>query len=63
MKPLMIIHADNDRSVPIDNAMLMVDALKKAEAEHVFHHSTNLGHMGIIQQVIDWALEFIEAHP
>ena len=60
-KPLLIIHADNDRSVPIDNALLMVDALKKADAEHVFHHSKDMGHMQITQQVIDWSLEFIEA--
>lgn len=59
-KPLLIIHADNDRSVPIENALLMVDALKKSGAKHAFHHSKDLGHMGIIQQVIDWSLEFIE---
>ena len=30
MKPLLILHSDNDRSVPIPNALLMVEALKKA---------------------------------
>ncbi len=60
MKPLMIIHSDNDRSVPIANAMLMVDALNKAGVKHVFHHSKDLGHMGIIPQVIEWSQEFIK---
>ncbi len=32
-KPLLILHSDNDRSVPIDNALLMVEALKKAGSE------------------------------
>jgi acetyl esterase/lipase len=60
IKPLMIIHSDNDRSVPIPNALLMVEALKKADAEFVFHHSKDLGHMGIIPEVIEWSLEFIK---
>jgi acetyl esterase/lipase len=60
MKPLMIIHSDNDRSVPIANAMLMVDALKKAGVKHVFRHSKDLGHMGIIPEVIEWTQEFIK---
>ncbi len=62
MKPLMIMHSDNDRSVPIDNALLMVEALKKAEAPHRFHHYPDLGHMGIIEEVVDRSLEFIEEH-
>lgn len=61
MTPILIIHADNDRSVPIDNALLMVEALKKAGAEHVFHHSEDMGHMQIVPQVIAWTREFIEA--
>jgi len=60
MKPIMIIHSDNDRSVPIDNALLMVDALKKAKAKHVFHRYPTAGHMGITQEVIDRTLEFIK---
>ena len=61
MKPLMILHSDNDRSVPIANALLMVDALKKAEVEHVFHRYPSAGHMGITEEVIKRTLEFIEA--
>ena len=61
MKPLMILHSDNDRSVPIENALLMVDALKKMEADHVFHRYPSAGHMGITEEVIKRSLEFIEA--
>jgi acetyl esterase/lipase len=60
MKPLLILHSDNDRSVPIDNALLMVDALEKAAAEHTFHRYPDKGHMGITDEVIQRALEFIE---
>lgn len=58
--PLLIIHADNDRSVPIDNALLMVETLQKAGAEHRFHRYDDAGHMGITEEVIRRAREFIE---
>ena len=57
--PLLIIHADNDRSVPIDNALGMVDALKRAGAVHTFHRSPDAGHMGITNEVIRLARDFI----
>ena len=37
MKPLLVIHSDNDKSVPIENALLMVEALKKAGVDFTFH--------------------------
>jgi acetyl esterase/lipase len=58
-KPLLIMHSDNDRSVPIANALLMVEALEKAGARHRFHRYPEMGHMGINQEVIDRSLEFI----
>lgn len=58
-KPLLIMHSDNDRSVPIDNALSMVDALKKVGAEHTFHRYPDAGHMGITDEVIRRAREFI----
>jgi acetyl esterase/lipase len=58
-KPLLVLHSDNDQSVPIDNALLMVDALKKADATHVFHRYPKMGHMGINDEVIARSLEFI----
>ncbi len=60
MVPLLILHSDNDRSVPIDNALMMVEALKNAEAPHVFHRYPDMGHMGINDEVIQRAREFIE---
>ncbi len=58
-KPLLIMHSDNDRSVPIANALLMVEALQQAEARHTFHRYPEMGHMGINQEVIDKSLAFI----
>jgi len=60
MVPLMILHSDNDRSVPIANALLMVDALKKAGAPHTFHRYPDQGHMGITDEVIERTFEFIK---
>lgn len=60
MKPLLVIHADNDRSVPIENALGMIDALKKAGATHTFHRYPTAGHMGITPEVIKRSLAFIE---
>ena len=60
MKPILIIHSDNDRSVPIENALGMVEALKKAGAKHVFHRYPDKGHMGITEEVIERSLEFIK---
>jgi alpha-L-fucosidase 2 len=59
-RPLLILHSDNDQSVPIENALLMVEALKKAGAPHVFHRYPDMGHMGINAEVILRAREFIE---
>ncbi|MBI5761023.1 MAG: prolyl oligopeptidase family serine peptidase [Planctomycetales bacterium] len=59
-KPLLVIHSDNDRSVPIANALIMVAALEKAGARHVFHRYPELGHMQIIPEVIDKSLAFIK---
>jgi dipeptidyl aminopeptidase/acylaminoacyl peptidase len=59
-KPMLIMHSDNDRSVPIANALTMVAALEKAGARHVFHRYPEMGHMGINQEVIDKSLAFIK---
>jgi acetyl esterase/lipase len=62
-KPLLILHSDNDKSVPIENALLMVEALKKAGATFQFHRYPEMGHMGINDEVIQKARAFIEAAP
>jgi len=60
MKPVLIMHSDNDRSVPIANALEMIDVLKMAGAPYVFHRYPTMGHMGINQEVIDKSLAFIK---
>ena len=60
MKPLLVIHSDDDQSVPIDNALLMVKRLKEADAPYTFHRDRAAGHMGITDQVIARSLEFIQ---
>jgi acetyl esterase/lipase len=60
-KPLLILHSDNDQSVPIDNALEMINVLQSTEARHKFHRYPDMGHMGINQEVIDRSLEFIES--
>ncbi|MGE0375395.1 MAG: alpha/beta hydrolase fold domain-containing protein [Planctomycetaceae bacterium] len=62
MKPILILHSDNDQSVPIDNALGMVEALKAAGAKHVFHRYPDMGHMGINEEVIARTREFIDQH-
>lgn len=59
-KPHLVLHSDNDPSVPIDNALLMVDALRKAGALHVFQRYPKMGHMGINEEVIKQSLDFIK---
>ncbi len=59
-KPLLILHSDNDRSVPIENAVLMVETLKKAGARHTFHRYPTAGHLQVTDEAIKRALEFIE---
>ncbi len=59
-KPLLVLHSDNDRSVPIANALAMVEALRKADAPHTFHRYPDMGHMGINQEVIDKSLALIK---
>ena len=60
MKPILILHSDNDRSVPIENALLMVEALKEAGASHTFHRYPSAGHMQVTEEVIAQALKFIK---
>ena len=60
IRPILILHSDNDRSVPISNALLMVDALKTAGAAYTFRRYPTAGHMQVTDEVIARAREFIE---
>ena len=59
-RPQLILHSDDDRSVPIEQATDMVAALEKAGAPHQFVHYTDRGHMLIDDEIIAQARAFIE---
>ncbi len=58
-RPTLIIHSDDDKSVPIGQAVAMVERLKNAGVRHRFVHYTDRGHMGITEEVIKEARAFI----
>lgn len=60
IKPLLVIHSDDDRSVPIKQALDMAETLDKAKARFKFVHYKDKGHMGITDDVIKEARAFIE---
>jgi acetyl esterase/lipase len=59
-KPLLIIHSDDDKSVPIQQAVDMAQALEKAKAHSRFVHYKDKGHMGITKDVIQETRAFID---
>ena len=59
MKPLLVIHSDDDKSVPVQQAADMVGKLKAAGVQHRYVHFTDRGHMGITEEVIKEARAFI----
>jgi predicted amidohydrolase YtcJ/pimeloyl-ACP methyl ester carboxylesterase len=58
-RPILVIHSDDDRSVPIQQAVDFSEALKKAGVQTRFTHYTDKGHMGITEDVIRDARAFI----
>jgi len=58
-RPLLVIHSDDDRSVPIQQAVDFVEALENAGVQHRFVHYADRGHMRITGEVIAEALAFI----
>jgi len=59
MKPLLVIHSDDDKSVPVQQAADMVEKLKSAGVQHRYVHFTDRGHMGITDEVVKEARAFI----
>ncbi len=59
-KPLLVLHSDNDKSVPIANALTMIEVLEKAGARHTFQRYPEMGHMQINDEVIKQSLAFIK---
>ena len=58
-KPILVIHSDDDKSVPVQQAADMVEKLKAAGVQHRYVHYTDKGHMGITEDVIREARAFI----
>ncbi len=58
-KPILVIHSDDDKSVPVQQAVDFVGRLKAANVPHRFVHYTDRGHMGITDDVIREARAFI----
>jgi dipeptidyl aminopeptidase/acylaminoacyl peptidase len=58
-KPTLVIHSDDDKSVPIQQAVDFVAKLKSAGVQHRFVHYTDRGHMGITDEVIKESRAFI----
>ena len=59
-KPLLIVHSDTDRSVPIQQAQDMSDALRKVDAPFEFLQFTGRGHMSVTDEVVEASCRFIE---
>lgn len=59
MKPILVIHSDDDKSVPVQQAAEFVEKLKAAGVQHRYVHFTDRGHMGITDDVIKEARAFI----
>jgi acetyl esterase/lipase len=58
-KPILIIHSDDDKSVPVQQAVEMVEKLKGGGVRHRFVHYSDRGHMGITDEVVKEARAFI----
>ncbi|MFT5369940.1 MAG: acetyl esterase [Candidatus Latescibacterota bacterium] len=58
-KPLLLFHSDDDRSVPIQQAINMVDALDAKGSTYEFIRYKDKGHLGISDDVIQKTLDFI----
>ena len=58
-KPILVVHSDDDRSVPIDQAVEMAAALEAANVFHRFIHYEDRGHMSVTDEVIEHTLAFI----
>ena len=58
-KPLLVIHSDDDKSVPVQQANDMAAKLKASGIHTRYVHYTDKGHMGITEDVIKEARAFI----
>jgi acetyl esterase/lipase len=59
-KPILIIHSDDDSSVPLQQALDMAAALEKAKAPHRLSVHKNKGHERVTEEVIKETRAFID---
>ncbi len=60
--PQLILHSDDDPSIPIEQVLRMAAALEAAGAPYRFRRYTDRGHMFITDEAIDEARDFIAEH-
>lgn len=60
--PLLILHSDDDGSIPVQQALDMVETLQSAGTPHEFQHYTDRGHMPINEEVVTQSRTFIEKY-
>ena len=58
-KPMLLLHSDDDRSVPIQQALDMDKALTDAHVPHKFIHYKDRGHIGFTDEAMGEARAFI----
>lgn len=58
-KPILLLHSDDDRSVPIQQAVDVDKALTAAHVRHKFIHYTDRGHIGFTEEAMGEARTFI----
>jgi acetyl esterase/lipase len=58
-KPILVVHSDDDRSVPIEQAVDFVRVLERAGVKHRFVHYADRGHMSVTDEVKEHTLAFI----
>lgn len=58
-KPILLVHSDDDRSVPIQQAIDMARVLEAAGVQHRFVHYADRGHMSVTDEVKEHTLAFI----
>jgi dipeptidyl aminopeptidase/acylaminoacyl peptidase len=58
-RPMLIVHSDDDKSVPIQQAIDMVKALQAANVPHRFVHYKDRGHLGATEEVLREVRSFI----
>jgi dipeptidyl aminopeptidase/acylaminoacyl peptidase len=61
-KPLLILHSDDDPSVPIQQALDMDRALREAGARYVFKHYHDRSHIPITDEVVEASQQFIKTY-